>query len=83
MLSRNPFYPTQITKYLLNPEVIDMLVFCTKNPFPMLDRLSLLSAFDMFWFVTITPYGKEIERNGQAGAMTPFLLQVNILSIII
>lgn len=61
VLTRNPFYPTQITKYLLNPEVVDMLVFCTKNPFPMLDRLSLLSAFDMFWFVTITPYGKEIE----------------------
>ena len=61
VLVRNPYYPTQITKYLLKPEVLDVLVFCTKNPAPMLDRLSLLSAFDMFWFVTITPYGKEIE----------------------
>lgn len=61
VLSRNPYYPTQITKYLLNPEVIDVLVFCTKNPFPMLERITLLSAFSMFWFVTITPYGKEIE----------------------
>lgn len=61
VLSRNPYYPTQITRYLLDPEVIDAIIFCTKNPFPMLDRLSLLSAFDMFWFVTITPYGKEIE----------------------
>lgn len=61
VLSRNPYYPTQITKYLLNPEVIDVMVFCTKNPYPMLDRIALLSAFDMFWFVTITPYGKEIE----------------------
>ncbi|MDE6023963.1 MAG: DUF1848 domain-containing protein [Lachnospiraceae bacterium] len=61
VLSRNPYYPTQITKYLLNPEVIDAIVFCTKNPFPMLDRFSQLSAFDMFWFVTITPYGEEIE----------------------
>ena len=58
---RNPYYPSQITKYLLNPEVIDMIVFCTKNPLPMLDRISLLSAFDTYWFVTITPYGKEIE----------------------
>lgn len=63
VLSRNPYYPTQITKYLLNPEVIDVIVFCTKNPSPMLDRISLLSAFDTFWFVTITPYGKEIEPN--------------------
>lgn len=61
VLSRNPFYPRQITKYLLNPDVIDVMVFCTKNPSPMLDRLSLLSAFHMFWFVTITPYGREIE----------------------
>ncbi len=61
VLVRNPYYPTQITKYLLKPEVIDMMVFCTKNPYPMLDNISLLSAFDMFWFVTITPYGKEIE----------------------
>ena len=61
VLSRNPYYPAQITKYLLNPEVIDVMVFCTKNPFPMLDRISLLKAFDMFWFVTITPYGTETE----------------------
>lgn len=61
VLARNPYNPSQITKYLLNPEVIDIMVFCTKNPQPMLDRLSLLDAFDTFWFVTITPYGKDIE----------------------
>lgn len=61
MYVRNPYNPPQITKYLLNPEVIDIMVFCTKNPLPMLDRISLLSEFDTFWFVTITPYGKEIE----------------------
>lgn len=33
----------------------------------MLDRISLLSAFDMFWFVTITPYGKEIEPHVPLG----------------
>ena len=61
VLVRNPYYPSQITKYQLSPDVIDVMVFCTKNPSPMLDRLSLLSAFDTFWFVTITPYGAEIE----------------------
>lgn len=61
VLVRNPFYPTQITRYRLDPEVIDAMVFCTKNPSPMLDRLSLLSGFDTFWFVTITPYGREVE----------------------
>ncbi|MBD5554430.1 MAG: DUF1848 domain-containing protein [Roseburia sp.] len=61
VLVRNPYYPLQITKYLLNPDVIDIMVFCTKNPLPMIDRISLLSSFDTFWFVTITPYGKDIE----------------------
>lgn len=61
MLVRNPYYPEQITKYLLDPEVIDVLVFCTKNPQPMLDGISQLCAFETFWFVTITPYGEEIE----------------------
>lgn len=61
VLVRNPYYPSQITKYMLNPQVIDIMVFCTKNPLPMLDRISLLSQFNTFWFVTITPYGKEIE----------------------
>ncbi|MCM1145543.1 MAG: DUF1848 domain-containing protein [Blautia sp.] len=61
VLTRNPYYPTQISKYLLTPDVIDVMVFCTKNPSPMLDGISLLSAFDTFWFVTITPYGNDIE----------------------
>lgn len=58
---RNPYYPSQVTKYRLDPEVIDVMVFCTKNPQPMLERISQISAFETFWFVTITPYGREIE----------------------
>lgn len=58
---RNPYYPSQVTKYRLSPEVIDILVFCTKNPEPMLDRLEQLSPYTCFWFVTITPYGRDVE----------------------
>lgn len=61
VLSRNPYCPEQVTRYRLDPEVVDLIVFCTKNPGPMLERLSQLSAFEMFWFVTITPYDREIE----------------------
>ena len=61
VLVRNPYYPSQITKYLLSPDVIDVMIFCSKNPGPMLDRISLLSAYSTFWFVTITPYGEDIE----------------------
>ena len=31
VLVRNPYYPTQITRYRLDPAVVDALVFCTKN----------------------------------------------------
>ncbi len=61
VMVRNPRYPDQITRYRLSPEVVDLLVFCTKNPGPMLDRIGELKAFRQFWYVTITPYGKEIE----------------------
>jgi DNA repair photolyase len=58
---RNPYYQGQVTKYKLTPEVVDCLAFCTKNPAPMLPRIHELDAFRQFWFVTITPYGREIE----------------------
>ncbi len=63
VLVRNPYYPSQITKYLLNPEVVDCIEFCTKNPEPILKYLDELDKFKQDWFVTITPYGKEIEPN--------------------
>jgi hypothetical protein len=63
VLTRNPYYHEQVTKYLLTPELVDCISFCTKNPAPMLDRLDEISKFRQFWFVTITPYGKEIEPN--------------------
>lgn len=61
VLVRNPYYPSQVTKYSLNPDVVDCLAFCTKNPEPMLKYLDELDKFRQYWFVTITPYGKDIE----------------------
>ncbi len=60
---RNPYNPQQVTKYLLDPSVVDCITFCTKNPTPILPYLDQLSAFNQFWFVTITPYGKDLEPN--------------------
>lgn len=61
VLVRNPYNPAQVTKYLLTPDKVDILAFCTKNPAPMLPYMDELKAFRQFWFVTITPYGKDIE----------------------
>ena len=41
VLARNPYNPVRVTKYLLSPEVVDVMVFCTKNPLPMLDDYAL------------------------------------------
>jgi hypothetical protein len=63
VLTRNPYYPKQVSRYRLDPDVVDCIGFCTKNPRPMLDKMDILDPFRQFWFVTITPYGKEIEPN--------------------
>lgn len=63
VLVRNPYNPIQVTRYSLSPEVVDLIAFCTKNPAPMLSHMEALKPYGQYWFVTITPYGKEIELN--------------------
>ena len=63
VLVRNPYRHDWITRYELNPNVVDCLAFCTKNPAPMFKYLDKLKQFHQYWFVTITPYGKETEPN--------------------
>lgn len=63
VLVRNPYNESQVTKYSLNPDVVDCLAFCTKNPHPLIAHLSELDIYNQFWFITITPYGKDIEPN--------------------
>jgi len=61
VLSRNPYNPRQVLRYRLTPDVVDCIGFCTKNPAPMLPHLDKLADFGMHWFVTITPYGRDVE----------------------
>lgn len=63
VLVRNPYRPELITRYELSPDLVDCIAFCTKDPAPMLNYLEELKAYNQYWFVTITPYGKEIEPN--------------------
>ncbi len=60
--TRNP-YNDDIYKYPLDSKIIDCLCFCTKNPKPLLNNIDKLDDFNQFWFVTITPYGRDIEVN--------------------
>ena len=60
---RNPYYPTIVTKFLLNPEVVDVIGFCTKNPRPMFQYLDEIKNFGQFWYISITAFDKDYEPN--------------------
>ncbi len=60
---RNPFYPTQVSRIEINPSNIDLIVFCTKNPLPIMKYLDDLDDYPCLFQVTITPYQKELEPN--------------------
>ena len=63
VLVRNPYNPSAVTRYELNPSVADMIGFCSKNPAPLMKYMDLLKPYGQYWFVTITPYGNAIEPN--------------------
>jgi len=59
---RNPMNPHQVSKIDLSPEVVDCIVFWTKNPKPMIARLDELSEYKYYFQFTLTGYGADIER---------------------
>ncbi len=61
VLTRNPMNFHQISKISLSPDVVDAIVFWTKNPTPMLLRLNELKDYPFYFQFTLTPYGPEIE----------------------
>lgn len=62
--SRNPLFPNIVTKYELNPNILDCVVFCSKNYEPILDRLTeITDKFNTYFHYTITAYGRDIEPN--------------------
>ena len=62
--SRNPLFFNKVTKYELNPEVVDCVIFCSKNYEPILGRLhEITDRFNTYFYYTITAYGKDIEPN--------------------
>ncbi|MCQ4874297.1 MULTISPECIES: DUF1848 domain-containing protein [Odoribacteraceae] len=63
VLVPNPFNPKQVSRVSLTPDVVDCIVFWTKNPAPMLDKLDQLENFKYYFQFTLNPYGKEIEAN--------------------
>ena len=55
---RNPFNPKLVSRiYFKN---VDLILFCTKNPIPMLDKINDINKPILF-HVTLTPYKDDIE----------------------
>lgn len=60
---RNPMNFHQISKIKISPDVVDCIVFWTKNPLPMMERLDELEAYNYYFQFTLTGYGNDVERN--------------------
>ena len=61
VMVRSPYNDKLIYRLPFNPEVIDCLGLCTKNPGKILCHLDVLSDWKTLWHVTITPYPREYE----------------------
>lgn len=60
---RNPMNIHQISRISLSPDVVDGIVFWTKNPTPMLERIHELDKYIYYFQFTLNSYGKDVERN--------------------
>ena len=60
---RNPMNDHQISEIKITPEIVDCIVFWTKNPLPMMSRLDELKDYPYYFQFTLTGYGKDVEAN--------------------
>ena len=61
VLVRNPYYPSLVTRFKLDPKVVDIIGFCTKNPRPMFKYLDDIKEFGQFWYISITGFERDLE----------------------
>ena len=59
--TRNPMNCHQVSRISLSPDVVDGIVFWTKNPSPMLHKLHLLKDYPYYFQFTLNAYGKDME----------------------
>ena len=55
---RNPFNSKLVSR--INFSNVDLILFCTKNPLPIIDRIKEIDK-PIIFHVTLTPYKKDIE----------------------
>lgn len=52
-----------VSKIDLSPDVVDAIVFWTKNPTPMLSYLDQINDYTYYFQFTLSAYGPDVERN--------------------
>jgi len=60
---RNPMNAHQISRIDLSPDVVDCIVFWTKNPANMIEKLDDLENYVYYFQFTLTGYGRDVEPN--------------------
>ncbi len=60
---RNPSNIHQISQIKLTPDVVDFIVFWTKNPKEIISKLDKLKEYNYYFQFTLTSYDRDIEVN--------------------
>ena len=63
VLVPNPYNSKMISRISLDPAIVDCIVFWSKNPAPMLEKLDKLKEYNYYFQFTLNPYGPEIENH--------------------
>ncbi len=63
VLVPNPYNSKMISRISLDPAVVDCIVFWSKNPAPMLEKLDKLKNYNYYFQFTLNPYGPDIENH--------------------
>lgn len=61
---RNPFNFHMVSKIKLSPDIVECIVFWSKNPAPFIKYLDIIdnSGYKYYFHFTLTPYDKKIEN---------------------
>lgn len=58
---RNPLNPHQVSEISLSADVVDGIVFWTKDPRPLMGRLERLEDYPFYFQFTVNPYDRDLE----------------------
>jgi hypothetical protein len=64
VLVRNPMNPKMVSRISLSPHIVDCIVFWTKNPHPLMDRLPELDSagYRYYFLFSLNGYGPRLEE---------------------